>query len=53
MVVGQWVGSGASFAGVGVEEHQRGVVDADGDAAAAEDLRGEQLVIRIGIVRRY
>jgi hypothetical protein len=45
LVLGQWVGSGAQqLAGVGIEEHQRGGVDADADAAATVDLRGEQSV---------
>ena len=45
LVVGQWVGSGAQqLAGVGIKEHQGGGFDADADAAAAEDLCGEQPV---------
>jgi hypothetical protein len=40
--------SGAKNTGVGVKEHQRGRLDADGDPAAAEDLRGEQLFVAEG-----
>jgi hypothetical protein len=49
LVVAQWVGSCAQqLAGVGVEEHQRGIVDADADPAAAEELRGKQPVLTEG-----
>jgi hypothetical protein len=42
LVVGERAGSGAQqFAGLGVEEHQGGALDADGDSSAAEDLRSE------------
>lgn len=45
LVVSQGVGSGAQqLAGVGVEEHQCGVLDADADAPTSEDLCGEQPV---------
>lgn len=43
---GQGVGSGAQqLAGFGVEEAQGGVVDADADAAAAEDFGGQDDVV--------
>ena len=53
LVPGQRVGPGAQqLAGFGVEEHQRGLLDADRDAAAAEDLRGQDVAVRPGGPRR-
>jgi len=44
LVPGQWAGPGAQqFPGGGIEEHQRGFLDADADPAAAEDLRGDDV----------